>query len=217
MADNFFLEVQEVRELTPSTYVIRFNRQNIQFKAGQYIGLGFKDYPYMRDYSIYSGENDDFLEVLIKEVQDGDLSVKFKLCAEGNVLKYDGPFGSFTLNEKDIAEKHFTFIATGTGIAPFHSFIRSYPNLNYTILHGVKNSSEAYDAQHYDKNRYILCTSKDSKGNFKGRVTEYIKKNSINKDGLFLLCGNGGMVYEVYDLLQVKGVSLDQIFLEVYF
>jgi len=217
MADKFFLEVQEVRELTPSTYVIRFDRQNIQFKAGQYIGLGFKDYPYMRDYSIYSGENDDFLEVLIKEVQDGDLSVKFKLCAEGNVLKYDGPFGSFILNEKDISEKHFTFVATGTGIAPFHSFVRSYPNLNYTILHGVKNSSEAYDAHHYDKNRYILCTSKDSKGNFKGRVTEYIRKNSINKDGFFFLCGNGGMVYEVYDLLQEKGVSLDQIFLEVYF
>ena len=217
MADNFFLEIQQIRELTPPTYIIRFERQNIQFKAGQYIGLGFKDYPYMRDYSIYSGEKDDYLEVLIKEVQDGDLSVKFKQWAAGNLLKYDGPFGSFLLNEKDIDQKHFIFVATGTGIAPFHSFVRSYPTLKYTLLHGVRSFSEAYDKDHYGKDNYILCTSKDSKGNFKGRVTGYLRKNRINKDEVFYLCGNGGMVYEVYEILQEKGVSLDQIFLEVYF
>ena len=217
MAANLFLEIQQIRELTPSTYVIRFERQNIQFKAGQYIGLGFKDYPYMRDYSIYSGEKDDYLEVLIKEVQDGDLSIKFKQCAAGNVLKYDGPFGSFVLNQKDIAQKHFTFVASGTGIAPFHSFVRSYPELKYTILHGVRSASEAYDKDHYNKDNYFLCTSKDSKGNFKGRVTDYLRKNKVNKDELFYLCGNGGMVYEVYEILQEKGLNLDQIFLEVYF
>jgi ferredoxin--NADP+ reductase len=217
MADNFFLEIQQIRELTPSTYILRFERQDIQFKAGQYIGLGFKDYPYMRDYSIYSGEKDNFIEVLIKEVQDGDLSVKFKQCTTGVVLRYDGPFGSFMLNEKNIDQKHFTFVATGTGIAPFHSFIRSYPGLIYKILHGVKSSTEGYDMDHYDKDKYILCTSKDSKGQFKGRVTDYLRKNPINTADLYYLCGNGGMVYEVNDILQEKGVSSDQIFLEVYF
>jgi ferredoxin--NADP+ reductase/benzoate/toluate 1,2-dioxygenase reductase subunit len=216
MAENLFLEIQEMRQLTTSSYILRFGRNNIQFRAGQHIGLGFKDYPYMRDYSIYSGETDNFIEVLIKEVQDGDLSIKFKQCSVGDQLRYDGPFGSFVLNQP-ISEKKHVFVATGTGIAPFHSFVKSYPGLNYKILHGVKYSEEAYDKDHYDSDRYVLCTSKDSKGHFKGRVSDFFRKNAVNKDDLFYLCGNGGMVYEVYDILQEKGVSIDQIFLEVYF
>jgi ferredoxin/flavodoxin---NADP+ reductase len=216
MAENLFLEIQEMRQLTTSSYILRFGRNNIQFRAGQHIGLGLKDYPYMRDYSIYSGENDDFIEVLIKEVQDGDLSIKFKQCSVGDQLRYDGPFGSFVLNQP-ISEKKHVFVATGTGIAPFHSFVKSYPGLNYKILHGVKYSEEAYDKDHYESDRYVLCTSKDSKGQFKGRVSDFFRKNIVNKDDLFYLCGNGGMVYEVYDILQEKGVSIDQIFLEVYF
>jgi len=216
MAENLFLEIQEMRQLTTSSYILRFGRNNIQFRAGQHIGLGLKDYPYMRDYSIYSGENDDFIEVLIKEVQDGDLSIKFKQCSVGDQLRYDGPFGSFVLTQP-ISEKKHVFVATGTGIAPFHSFVKSYPGLNYKILHGVKYSEEAYDKDHYESDRYVLCTSKDSKGQFKGRVSDFFRKNIVNKDDLFYLCGNGGMVYEVYDILQEKGVSIDQIFLEVYF
>ena len=133
------------------------------------------------------------------------------------MLRYDGPFGTFVLNPQTISEKRHVFVATGTGIAPYHSFVKSYPGLDYKIVHGVKYSEEAYDKDDYDNNRYILCTSKDSKGHFKGRVSDFFRKNAINKDDLFYLCGNGGMVYEIYDILQEKGVNTDQIFLEVYF
>jgi len=43
----------------------------------------------LREYSIYSGEKDDYLEVLIKEVDNGDLSKRFKNCKPGDKLFYD--------------------------------------------------------------------------------------------------------------------------------
>ena len=65
------LKVRSIRELTPSAYVLRFDRNNISFRAGQHILLGKKDDLQAREYSVYSGEQDDFFEVLIKEVQEG--------------------------------------------------------------------------------------------------------------------------------------------------
>ena len=61
------LKVKEIRDLTPSTYVMRFDRENIPFIAGQHILLSSDMEKQAREYSIYSGEQDDHFEVLIKE------------------------------------------------------------------------------------------------------------------------------------------------------
>jgi ferredoxin/flavodoxin---NADP+ reductase len=211
------IEVTDVRYLTPSAYVIRFNRNEIQFLSGQYICLGFKDYPYIREYSIYSGENEDYIEVLIKEVLEGDISRKLKSCSVGDIIRFEGPYGSFTLEDEEVHEKKYMFIATGTGIAPFHSMIMSYPNIDYQLLHGVKTTEEAYDKSHYNKDRYVLCTSRDRNGDFNGKVTDYLRKQNLNKEQLFYLSGNGNMIYEVYDILRRQNIPLNQVFLEVYF
>ncbi|NJM14595.1 MAG: hypothetical protein HC896_03735 [Bacteroidales bacterium] len=43
------------------------------------------------------------------------------------------------------------FLATGTGISPFHSIVNSLPGLNYKLLHGVRYINEGYDKADYDK------------------------------------------------------------------
>ena len=40
----------------------------MQFKAGQHIIAGLKGELDQREYSVYSGENDDYLEILVREV-----------------------------------------------------------------------------------------------------------------------------------------------------
>ena len=79
----------DVRDLTASAYVLRFERNGIPFKAGQHILLGIKDDIQAREYSIYSAEQDDFFEGLIKEVQDGKVSRQLRHAKEGDVLNCD--------------------------------------------------------------------------------------------------------------------------------
>jgi len=170
-----------------------------------------------REYSIYSGERDDYLEILVREVLDGHVSLKLKQCKPGQLLQVNGPFGSFGLETFDMFSAKLVFIASGTGISPFHSFVRSYSGIDYILLHGVRFKNEAYDLNDYDPERYILCTSKEFYRGHKGRVTSFLPGYPVEAHMLFYLCGNNNMIYEVYHILRDKGVPAENIFSEVYF
>jgi ferredoxin--NADP+ reductase/benzoate/toluate 1,2-dioxygenase reductase subunit len=212
------LKVISIKDLTDSTYVLRFERKGIPFRAGQHILLGIKDDIQAREYSIYSAEQDDYFEVLIKEVKEGIVSRELKHTHPGEALNFESPVGYFIIKDEDLRTKKFLFIASGTGIAPFHSFVRTYPGLDYTLLHGVRYGNEAYDRQEYDPARYLLCTSRDTKGDFHGRVTDYLRQHPIeDKDTLCYFCGNCEMIHEAYDILLKQGVKSENLFAEVYF
>jgi ferredoxin--NADP+ reductase len=207
----------QTRLLTERTFVLRFDRGNIQFRAGQHIIVGLEGELDQREYSVYSGENDDYLEILVREVLDGKVSLKLKQCQPGQLLQVNGPFGSFGLEKFDLVSRKFVFIASGTGISPFHSFVRSYPGIDYTLIHGVRYKNEAYEREEYDPARYILCTSKEDNEGRKGRITGFLPGFHVNRGMLFYLCGNNSMIYEACHILGDKGVPDDNIYTEVYF
>jgi ferredoxin--NADP+ reductase/benzoate/toluate 1,2-dioxygenase reductase subunit len=210
-------QIKQVRFLTESTFVLRLDRGNIQFKAGQRIIVGLTGELNQREYSVYSGEQDDYLEILVREVLDGNVSVQLKHSKPGQLLQVNGPFGSFGVESFDMFKRKLLFIASGTGISPFHSFVRSYPGINYILVHGVRYSTEAYERNDYDPHRYILCTSKESIRGHKGRVTRFLPGYPVNPGMLFYVCGNNNMIYEVYHILRDKGIPDENIFSEVYF
>jgi len=209
--------VTAIRFLTESTFILRFSRGNIRFRAGQHIIVGLKGDMDQREYSIYSSEEDDYLEILVKEVRNGNISSRLKQCKQGDLLEVNGPFGSFGIEDYDRYNRKHVFIATGTGISPFHSMVRSYPRIDYTLIHGVRFSSEAYERTEYNSGRYVLCTSKDITSGYNGRVTSFLMKFRATPDMLFYLCGNGSMIYEVYHILRDKGIPDENIISEVYF
>jgi len=211
------LKIISARNLTDSAYVLRFERDNTPFKAGQHILLGTEDDVQAREYSIYSGEHDDYFEVLIKEVEEGLVSKKLKKLKPGNLVKYEDPVGYFVLNEEQIKSGKLLFVASGTGIAPFHSYVRTYNHLDYHILHGVKYANEAYEKEHYDPEKITVCTSRDKKGDYHGRVTAYLKENKIHPGTHVYLCGNCEMIHEAYDILLAQGVPSENLHAEVYF
>jgi len=170
-----------------------------------------------REYSVYSGENDDYLEILVREVIDGKVSPQLKQLKEESVLEVDGPFGFFRFNPEDFDAQKFLFVATGTGISPFHSFVCTYPELDYRLIHGVRFGEEAYEHYDFDENKIILCTSGEENGRFNGRVTEYLVSNPVDAETNCFLCGNSEMIHEVFDILTAKGVPVSNIYSEVYF
>ncbi|OJU49668.1 MAG: hypothetical protein BGN96_10710 [Bacteroidales bacterium 45-6] len=207
-------KVLDIRLLSETAYVVRFERDGLQFVPGQHVYVGLPG-DENRPYSVYSGENEDFVEILVKEINKGNVSRKLKKLEQDSFVEVDDAQGHFSIKER-LGEKLY-FVATGTGIAPFHSFVKSYPGIEYTLIHGVAYAEEGYGKEEYGSSRYVLCTSRGSGGNFDGRVTEYVKGVDLDKNSYFLLCGNSAMVDDVYDILLDKGVARERIRTEIYF
>jgi len=165
------------RDLSPSAFVLRLERNNLNFNPGQYLIVNCPGEKIMREYSIYSGVNDPYIELLIKEVTNGFMSKKLRTLNPGSALEIEGPFGFFTVNENFIDTPPLLFISTGTGISPFHSFIRSYPELKYCLIQGVRYGYEIYEKADY--NHCVICTSRDETGDYYGRVTDYLKNTKL--------------------------------------
>tara|TARA_B100000945_G_scaffold300612_1_gene282638 strand:- start:4272 stop:4982 length:711 start_codon:yes stop_codon:yes gene_type:complete len=203
--------------LSKNTFKLIIERGHLNFRAGQCVNLGLPNSAINREYSTYSGEKENELEFLIREVEDGDVSPALRKLNRGDTIEIDGAYGLFTLPESKPEDRSYVFVATGTGIAPFHCFIRSISNLDYTILHGTRLNEENYEIGHYAEDSYIHCVSKEKGGNFEGRVTDYLRQNPQGAEKHYYLCGNRNMANEVYDILREQKVSGSNIITEVFF
>ncbi|MDA3892658.1 MAG: FAD-binding oxidoreductase [Salinivirgaceae bacterium] len=210
-------KIEKISHLNDSTFILQIERRDLKFTPGQHLVVGKKDDKEFRQYSLYNGINDDYFQILVKEVENGLVTPKLKNLKEGDEVEINGPMGYFTLSESTRKNLPVVMIATGTGIAPFKSFVVSYPELDYKLIHGVRTAEEAYDKELYAKDKYILCTTRDDKGTVKGRVTDYISTKTFHKDTQFYLCGNSEMIFDAMEILKEKGFSANQMFAEVYF
>lgn len=208
--------VISVRFLTGQSYRLTIERGDFAFRAGQCANIGVAGSGLNREYSTYSAERDARLSFLIRRVEGGVVSVQLGNLRPGEWVELDGAYGQFCLASPDDGRR-YVFVASGTGIAPFHSFVTSYPGLDYTILHGVRHAEECYDRKDYEADRYVACVSQGAGGGFAGRVTCYLADHQIDRDAVYYLCGNRKMINEVYDLLRERRVPGDNILTETFF
>lgn len=215
--NTHYYKVLNIRCLTENTFVVTLPKSRFKFEAGQHISLSIMGDYQSREYSIYSAEEGDNLEILVKEVEGGYFSPKLKHLKIGDMVEVHGPFGKFGIDTKRKDTHKHVFIASGTGIAPFHSMVKSYPDLDYQLIHGVRYLNEAYEIEDYQRDRCVLCTSRDEKGDFNGRVTAYLEQNDFETNTSFYLCGNSDMIFDVMEILKEKGFDRDNVNVEVYF
>ena len=95
--------------------------------------------------------------------------------------------------------------------------MRSYPDLNYQLIHGIRYAEDAYEKDHYERSRIIICTSRDTRGDYEGRLTKYLKQTDFDKNSCFYLCGNSDMIFDSMEILKEKGFDRDSVNVEVYF
>lgn len=209
-------KVLSIRHLSDSTYCLRIEINNFKFIPGQCVNIGLVGSGVNREYSTYSGTNENYLEFLIRKVAGGSVSLGLSNLKPGQEVALDGAYGTFII-KKPIKKGKYFFIGSGTGIAPFHSYVKSYPEIDFQIIHGIRYASEQYDRQDYGKGRYFACVSGGGGGDFPGRVTHYLKKKSLPTNALYYLCGNREMINDVYDILREKEVNGNNIFTEVFF
>ena len=209
--------VLDVINLTPETFIIRLDRKDFHFEPGQYVIIRIPDQNKGREYSIYSGTADDYLDFLVREIPAGEFSQYLRHLKPGSELDVEGPKGYFILNAASRIGKPSLFIASGTGISPFHSYVKSFPDLNYQVLHGVHFANEAYGRETFDAESFVLCTSRSTDGNFFGRVSHYLNQNPVSIETVCYLCGNSDMIEDVTSILENYGLAPENIRTEVFF
>jgi ferredoxin-NADP reductase len=209
--------VLEVESLTQTTIRLRVERPDIEIVAGQCFNIGLPGESINREYSMYSDASADYVDFLVKVIDNGCLTPLLARLQSLDKVELHGPYGEFKLWNPTNKEAKYVFIATGTGIAPFHSFIETYPKIDYQIIHGVRFPDEAYHASHYLKSRYESCVSQNAKNLPSRRVTDHIMQNPINSESIVYLCGNRNMITDTFQILRDQGVPGDNLFTEVFF
>lgn len=164
--DELNAVVTHIMRVSPIMIIIRVAPEGWElpeFKPGQFVPLflpptaprcseaseEFKtpdpDKMIRRAYSVASSsKTNDYLEFYITLVHSGSLTPRlFELKIGDKIGVGKKLTGMFTL-DKVSEEKNIVLVATGTGVAPYMSMLRSdalqHPNRKITVLHGASNS-----------------------------------------------------------------------------
>lgn len=210
-------KILKIEHMAAGTFRLRTERPQVRIKAGQCFNVGVPGSGVNREYSMYSGADDPYLDFLIREVEGGYVSPALKKLKAGDSVEIDGPYGEFCLHGAVDGSRRYLFLASGTGIAPFHSFVQTYPELNYTLLHGIRHPQEQYHAQDYRPGAYVPCISKNAPDQPSMRVTDYLRQHPADPDAIVYLCGNRNMIIDVFEILRDQSVPGDNLFTEVFF
>lgn len=202
-------------EIAKDVYLITFPK-TFDFKAGQVVGLTTTEEIASRLYSLCSSPKDTNAQIIFNVRKQGELTPELANLKAGDFVYLDEPHGTF-LGTKDPA----WLIATGTGIAPYYSMLRSGFAENKKLIHGEQSSGRFYFSEEIKKQlgkNYVRCSSRDKSGDFHGRVDAYLNSiKTLPTNVKYYLCGNPDMVIEIRDSLISRGISYQNIVSEIYF
>jgi len=210
------VEIIENRLLSEGVHYISMHKP-YDFEAGQVIAIALRSTDDPRLYSIASGVNKENLCILFDIKPDGKLTPPLAKVKKGDTIYISEPFGKFLCKETPA-----TWIATGTGIAPFISFIESGQTQNITLLHGARTLDKFFFQDLFKNklgNHYLrFCTTQSDESIKDGRLTTYLQNhNNLPTNNKYYLCGSSQMVIDVREILISKGIPFDNIVAEIYF
>ncbi len=237
---EFRVRVDRIVDLTPYIKGITFGvlspEEGIIYKPGQYVQLEVPKYklskePEYRAFSMSSVPEDPHsIELYIGLVNKGIVSTYVhEYLRESEQLVMRGPFGDFFYRESD---RDILLIATGTGLAPIMSILRTIRSAQIqrkiTLFFGCRRQEDLYCVeelkeleQQLSDFTFIPTLSREAedspwKGK-RGRVTDLIEDLVPEKaDYDVYICGNPEMVDSSTELLRAKGIPEDQIYFDKF-
>lgn len=199
------------------------------FKPGQFLNLGLRigqEAPF-RPYSVASAPGAP-IEFFLSEVEDGTFTPTLFRSRVGDLVLIDPkPHGFFTLEWVPDAEDLW-LVATGTGLGPFISMLRSgEPFRRFSqvvVVHGVrhadqlayKEEGEALQAAFPGRLTWVPVVSQPSAVvPVSGRITTAYSEGRLEKAAgrplspersHVMLCGNPSMIEDMLGLLSARGL-----------
>lgn len=203
-------------KLSEGNFYLSFFR-DFNFKPGQVIGITTDPRLEPRLYSLAGSDTDPYAHILYSVKEDGELTPLLAALEQGDKIWVSNPQGNFLHHELPS-----WWISSGTGIAPFLSWLRSGLCAPEKLIFGARDNASLHFAdelQTFLGERLIPCLSRRVENDaFHGRVSDYLAQlNSIPADKVFFLCGVAEMVIDVREILIGRGIDPRQIHAEIYF
>ncbi len=203
------------RELCPGVHLLAFEA-GASFLPGQNVNLGLSPAGPVRSYSLASGPGEPLREVLFDMVPGGLLTPRLAALRAGDPLHVGPAFGGFLDDERPA-----TWIAAGTGVAPFASMVRSGLGSGKILVHASRSPEvlcfrELFASRLGDR-YFPCCPGAPSAGAAGGGLMAWLQSHELPAGRRYLLCGNARLVVEVRDLLIARGVPFGNIVAEIYF
>lgn len=206
--------------------VLRFPpSQKFEFLQGQYVNI-IKG-SIKRSYSIANeNANANTLEFFIRNYQGGEMSnYWFKKAEENDLLRIEGPKGTFFRREQEI--NNLIFLATGTGIAPVKSILESIKSSNqedyfsniYLFWGNRYNIDFFWDPREIDlPMTYFPVLSRENISMVdRGYIQDVLldKEISLEKTAVYA-CGSDKMIHEAQEKLIKKGLLEENFFSDAF-
>lgn len=231
---KFKAKVISKQQLTSTVYTVSFSLIEpslIQFEAGQrgLFNVGVK----LNNYSLCSLPSEsNRIRICVDTSPKGPGSQWIMNLKENDEISCMAPLGKFILNKTNAPKM---FLATGTGVSPFHSMIGSL------LESGFKDPVYLYFGERFEKdifwedvfkkwetqheNFHYCITLTQPSGEWRGKkgyvqdvmMGDLSKKQTLFKSAEFYICGNGNMIETSYSLLLSKGISKEVIFTESFY
>jgi len=222
--------VLENRAWTDTLFSLRVQAQGVSFEAGQFvrIGLDLGGERVARPFSFVNAPGDPVLEFYGVIVPEGPLSPALARLRPGETLWVaDNPAGWLILSEVPPAEELW-LVATGTGIAPFLSILRTdAPWQRYRrviLVHAARYARELVYAdlileierKHGNKFKNIKFVSREEAPQaLAGRIPAALADGRLEAAGApiaaersqFMLCGNPEMLKDMQAALAARGLK----------
>jgi CDP-4-dehydro-6-deoxyglucose reductase, E3 len=230
---RFTARVIEKTALTAKVFRVRYQLvepASIQFVAGQTIMLKVAE-NVNRAMSIASPPQENTVLTSFQDVSPGGPGSIWMIALNvGDDVSFMGPLGRFVVEHESPRKK--IFVATGTGIAPFHSMLLDNTNNRIpcevmSIYWGLRYKEDIFindELEKIDRDcenlKYYLTLSRptDDWTGLRGHVIEHIfanEKDLLNCD--FYLCGNKKMINELTEKLMLVNVPRDRMKFDPFF
>jgi propane monooxygenase reductase subunit len=205
--------------------------EQFQYFPGQYVDLTAPDATESRSFSMANPpDRTGRLEFIIKIYPGGAFSSYLAERAQvGDVLEFEGPFGTFTLRESHTGD--LVFVAGGAGLAPVLGLLRAMADRGVersaTFYYGVRGQPDLCFEKELEELaarlpgfRYVPALSHSVGEGWTGEtgfVTDVIRRREPDLTGRdAYLCGPPPMVEAALPLLQELGVRPTDIFYDKF-
>lgn len=225
-------KLEDKRQLNQKFIQLDFELQTpheLNFLAGQYVSIQVSERGDRRSYSISSSPVIKHGFELLVDTTPMGLGSTFLLNLKfGDEIKILAPMGRFVLDDSEAA---FTFVATGSGMAPYHSMLldllQNRHDTRPMILYwGLRHAEDMVYQDEFQqlatafpnfKFHPVLSQSPQEWPLCRGRVTDCLAVHDLVPSSGYYLCGNEKMVLEMQGLLQQRGIAPERIHHEKFY
>jgi propane monooxygenase reductase subunit len=201
--------------------------EEVKYWPGQYVDIAIPDTDTLRSFSMANTNSRDSgqLEFIIKIYEDGAFSKFLDTKVQlGDHLDLVGPFGVFTLRERDC---DLLFVGGGAGMAPILCLLRrlaeSESTRKATYYYGARTKADLCFEdelrsleQKLPNFTYVPALSEPSDDDWDGEtgvITDVVKRNETDlADTDSYLCGPPPMVEAAMEMLPALGADEKHIF-----